>query len=275
VTVFYCFDAKMTGELPSWFIIASAFSYLCARVLDEMDGKQARRTGNSSPLGLLIDHGCDTYTAGFMSMIMMKIVQLDNFYICLTLMFTSFATFYLNMLEEYYVGEFILQIGNLSTDGSLMLFITFLVTGILGNNFWLVTVSINGTDIMLKELYFYIYFPVQVVVLTSLTLQTVNKCKEDRGQAQLRGGRKFELGPFVNQIVWVIMTPLIYFFVYYRVPEIDRTPRFDFTFLLHFLLIFVHITNMIIFAHITHSEYSPLNKIFVWNTTALIINALF
>lgn len=27
-----------------------------------MDGKQARRTGTSSPLGMLIDHGCDAVT---------------------------------------------------------------------------------------------------------------------------------------------------------------------------------------------------------------------
>lgn len=27
-----------------------------------MDGKHARRTGNSSPLGLLFDHGCDAVT---------------------------------------------------------------------------------------------------------------------------------------------------------------------------------------------------------------------
>ena len=33
-------------------------------MLDEMDGKQARRTGNSSPLGLLFDHGCDAFNAG-------------------------------------------------------------------------------------------------------------------------------------------------------------------------------------------------------------------
>jgi len=29
-----------------------------------MDGKQARKTGNSSPLGMLFDHGCDAITTG-------------------------------------------------------------------------------------------------------------------------------------------------------------------------------------------------------------------
>jgi ethanolaminephosphotransferase len=28
--------------------------------LDNCDGKQARKTGNSTPLGMLFDHGCDS-----------------------------------------------------------------------------------------------------------------------------------------------------------------------------------------------------------------------
>lgn len=31
-------------------------------MFDNMDGKQARRTNTSSPLGLLFDHGCDAMT---------------------------------------------------------------------------------------------------------------------------------------------------------------------------------------------------------------------
>ena len=31
-------------------------------ILDNLDGKQARKTKNSSPFGLLMDHGCDIFT---------------------------------------------------------------------------------------------------------------------------------------------------------------------------------------------------------------------
>jgi ethanolaminephosphotransferase len=34
------------------------------RVLDECDGKQARRIGASSPLGCLFDHGVDAISIG-------------------------------------------------------------------------------------------------------------------------------------------------------------------------------------------------------------------
>lgn len=32
--------------------------------LDAIDGKQARRTGTSTPLGELFDHGCDSISTG-------------------------------------------------------------------------------------------------------------------------------------------------------------------------------------------------------------------
>lgn len=34
------------------------------QTLDSIDGKQARRTNSSSPLGELFDHGCDAVSAG-------------------------------------------------------------------------------------------------------------------------------------------------------------------------------------------------------------------
>jgi len=43
-----------------------------------MDGKQARKTGNSSPLGLLFDHGCDSFIVGFMMTMTAKIIVINN-----------------------------------------------------------------------------------------------------------------------------------------------------------------------------------------------------
>ena len=61
--------------MPSIFFYLSAFAYLAYRMLDEMDGKQARRTGNSSPLGLIFDHGCDAFSIGFQCAFMSKVIQ--------------------------------------------------------------------------------------------------------------------------------------------------------------------------------------------------------
>lgn len=51
------------GDTPidSWFFYFYAVCYFVYRMCDEVDGKQARRTKNSSALGMLFDHGCDAY----------------------------------------------------------------------------------------------------------------------------------------------------------------------------------------------------------------------
>ncbi|KAJ9522082.1 hypothetical protein QJQ45_005203 [Haematococcus lacustris] len=47
------------GEAPRWVYLWSALAVALYCNLDCMDGKQARRTRSSSPLGQLFDHGCD------------------------------------------------------------------------------------------------------------------------------------------------------------------------------------------------------------------------
>lgn len=42
----------------------TGFGLFIYQSLDAIDGKQARRTGSSSPLGELFDHGCDSVSTG-------------------------------------------------------------------------------------------------------------------------------------------------------------------------------------------------------------------
>ena len=45
--------------IPSWVWFTIGILLFVSHTLDGIDGKQARRTGSSSPLGELFDHGCD------------------------------------------------------------------------------------------------------------------------------------------------------------------------------------------------------------------------
>lgn len=44
---------------PRWLYFTFAVGLFVYQSLDAIDGKQARRTGTSGPLGELFDHGCD------------------------------------------------------------------------------------------------------------------------------------------------------------------------------------------------------------------------
>ena len=48
---------NLQGPLPWWACLLAALCNFLYSTLDAMDGKQARRTKSSSPLGQLFDHG--------------------------------------------------------------------------------------------------------------------------------------------------------------------------------------------------------------------------
>jgi len=58
----FCYSATETA--PSWAYFQAALGLFLYQTLDATDGKQARRTQSSSPLGELFDHGCDSMTQG-------------------------------------------------------------------------------------------------------------------------------------------------------------------------------------------------------------------
>ena len=51
------YSPTLDQEAPSWVYLLAAVCVFLYQTLDAIDGKQARRTGTSSPLGQLFDHG--------------------------------------------------------------------------------------------------------------------------------------------------------------------------------------------------------------------------
>ena len=50
------------GHVPKWVWIYCAIAQFLAHTLDGVDGKQARKTGCTGPLGELMDHGIDAWS---------------------------------------------------------------------------------------------------------------------------------------------------------------------------------------------------------------------
>jgi ethanolaminephosphotransferase len=72
------FGKDMEGELPSWFCWCLGVCFFLYMVCDNVDGKQARRTASSSPLGMLFDHGIDCCTAVINNLIMQRMMQVGK-----------------------------------------------------------------------------------------------------------------------------------------------------------------------------------------------------
>lgn len=59
-------DARI--EPPRWACALCALGLFVYQTLDAIDGKQARRSNTSSPLGELFDHGCDSISTVFVAL---------------------------------------------------------------------------------------------------------------------------------------------------------------------------------------------------------------
>jgi len=105
--------------------------------LDNMDGKQARKTGNSSPLGMLYDHGLDAASGWLIGLNLAAIVGLGNtattFFTCL---WVPLVGFYFTMWEEYHLD--FLNFGAINPVDEGMSFINSLIifTGFVGSKWW-------------------------------------------------------------------------------------------------------------------------------------------
>jgi len=75
--VLYCPTA--TEIAPWWTTASAALGLFIYQTLDAIDGKQARRTKTSSPLGELFDHGCDSLSTVFVSIASCCAVRLGTY----------------------------------------------------------------------------------------------------------------------------------------------------------------------------------------------------
>ena len=139
--MFWTQGPEMYGPFDSWLCFVFAWCYFAYRMLDEMDGKQARRTQNSSAMGLVFDHGCDAFSIGMWGIMTAKMVSIGNNALMYILIITLYACFHFATLEEYYIGTLRLPVCNGVSDGSIAMILLFIVTGIMGADVWTISVG--------------------------------------------------------------------------------------------------------------------------------------
>jgi ethanolaminephosphotransferase len=144
-------------SLPGWIFSLQSVFYFTYRMLDEMDGKQARRTKMGSPLGMMFDHGLDAYSVGFMLSFFVKICQIGETPQAVLVPILGNFVFHLTTLEQYYTGEIVLGSGNFITDGTFVVCPSFFLMAYYGNNFWL-DVPVESWGIKTNQLFLYVYY---------------------------------------------------------------------------------------------------------------------
>ncbi|XP_061543625.1 choline/ethanolaminephosphotransferase 1b isoform X2 [Phycodurus eques] len=115
--------------------------------LDAIDGKQARRTNSSSPLGELFDHGCDSLSTVFVVLGTSVAVQLGTnpdwmFFCC----FAGMFMFYCAHWQTYVSGT--LRFGIIDvTEVQLFIISMYLLAAAGGSAFWQALIPIVNVQV--------------------------------------------------------------------------------------------------------------------------------
>eukprot|EP00062_Callorhinchus_milii_P024307 gi/632984103/ref/XP_007908974.1/ PREDICTED: choline/ethanolaminephosphotransferase 1 [Callorhinchus milii] len=135
-------------QAPLWAYLACALGLFVYQSLDAIDGKQARRTNSSTPLGELFDHGCDSLSTVFVVLGICIAVQLGTnpdwmFFCC----FAGVFMFYCAHWQTYVSGT--LRFGIFAmTEAQICIVMAQIVTVIGGPSLW--NMMIPVLDIQVK-----------------------------------------------------------------------------------------------------------------------------
>ncbi|KAI4128838.1 MAG: hypothetical protein LQ338_002538 [Usnochroma carphineum] len=131
------FIPDLVGPAPSWLYYSFAFGLWMYSTMDNVDGKQARRTGQSSGLGELFDHGIDSLNCTLASLCETAALGLGSspkgvftaLIPCLPMFFSTWETYHTHTL---YLGYF-----NGPTEGLIIACSMMVLSGYYGPQIWI------------------------------------------------------------------------------------------------------------------------------------------
>jgi ethanolaminephosphotransferase len=178
--VLHLLDPLLQGRAPWPAYVWFAVCVWMYQTLDAVDGKQARRTNSSSPLGQLFDHGCDALGTMPLSMILISALGLGPSPMAVALVATIQLPFFMAQFEEHYAHSMRTQVGYFGvTEGQYLEMVVMLVTAGMGTEFWSLEVPADmipfgglGVPVTLRHIFVAAgcFFPVLLALASALAV---------------------------------------------------------------------------------------------------------
>ncbi|KAI9261908.1 hypothetical protein EDC94DRAFT_519308 [Helicostylum pulchrum] len=247
---------EATDAGPAWIYYSFALGLWLYSTFDNVDGRQARRTGTSSPLGELFDHGCDAINCSFGAIIQTSALGLGHTKYGVVIYAIATIGFYLSTIEEYHTGTLYLGYLNVPTEGVCILCIMYIISGIYGPQVWQapVNASFNDLPTLLENatwIDIYMWFIAIMFVFTHVPVCFYAMYKACRANNK----------PYIRSMIWDNWAIVVYVASYYLwitspYSYILSNEHFA-IYLLAIGIVFGRICSKIILAHLTKSE-SPM-----------------
>ncbi|CAH7670949.1 CDP-alcohol phosphatidyltransferase-domain-containing protein [Phakopsora pachyrhizi] len=130
------YDSDLKTDLNGWIYFSFALGLFAYQTLDNVDGKQARRTGTSSPLGELFDHGIDSLNCVLGGLIQCSAIGTGHTFYAVFIIVVACWPMYLSTWEEYHTGVLFLGYINGPTEGILIAIAILLNSSFNGIKLW-------------------------------------------------------------------------------------------------------------------------------------------
>lgn len=249
---------------PIWTFYVCAIGLFAYQGLDACDGKQARRTGSSSPLGEILDHGCDSICIIFIALGACMSTKLGfhpnlMFFLCLS----GITLFYCVHWESYITGY--LQFRKFDVSEFQMIIIIFhLMTAFFGTEVW----SLEITSWKIEMLYIGICIAYSMIFFYSHNhiLMLYNGGSGTSGSTIANTSI---LSPFIP--LSTIIVPAI---MYYNNFIVRTRHRYLSLYIITFGLMVAKVTNKLLIAKVTKSELEYLDVV-LFGHAALMLNQYF
>lgn len=252
ILAYYCPTA--TEQAPCWVYVACAVGLFIYQSLDAIDGKQARRTNSSTPLGELFDHGCDSLSTVFVVLGTCMAVQMGTdpdlmFFCC----FGGMFMFYSAHWQTYVSGT--LHFGIIDVTEVQMFIITvYLLAAIGGNALWQYMVPVLNIQMKVIPSVFTLF---AIIFSSSNYLRVIFKENRSKKGSTIAGASL--LSPAFHITLLLTLALLTY--------KISTQKLFEQSpclFVVAFGFSSAKITNRLVVAHMTQSEM-------VWNDVTLLL----
>ncbi|UJR28301.1 hypothetical protein I4U23_009547 [Adineta vaga] len=128
-------------QCTRWMYLLTALGVFIYQSLDAIDGKQARRTDSSTPLGELFDHGCDSVSTVFVTLAFCCATQLGvypwlMFWCCMF----SYVIFYCAHWQTYVTGK--LRFAKFDCTEAQFFFLFVCMLTVISPAFWTISIPI-------------------------------------------------------------------------------------------------------------------------------------
>ena len=250
------------GFVPPWACFFSAFCYLLYQILDNIDGKQARRTKSSSPLGLLVDHGTDACTTFFITCGLGAILCLNTTYQYILLWIMIIVPFYLNNWEEYITGIMSLPFINGINEGTFIIIFLECLVGTIGYDFLLRKIDF----LFLEQIQFNVFIS-SIACGAGIFFGFISLLKIHKLDTVTK-----KLNALIDVFPFIYFLSGFFSIIYLTESKINK--NYPQLLLVSFGFQFAKMMGLLQLAHLTGTRYMPYNLGFVLPNLCYIIHSL-